>query len=107
MPVAFVLRTPGLLHDPASAKCSSSKHIHIYIHTVPLPPPLLQFIADKVAYALSKGLGVIYCIGEKLEEREAGNTLDVNARQMKVGGHPCPGPAALPVPCVTALRSVA
>ncbi|KAL4419856.1 hypothetical protein ABPG75_006954 [Micractinium tetrahymenae] len=42
-----------------------------------------EFIADKVAYALSKGLGVIYCIGEKLEEREAGNTLDVNARQMK------------------------
>lgn len=37
-----------------------------------------------MAYALSKGLGVIYCIGEKLEEREAGNTLDVNARQMKV-----------------------
>jgi len=46
---------------------------------------LLQFIADKVAYALSKGLGVIYCIGEKLEEREANQTLDVNARQMQVG----------------------
>ena len=46
----------------------------------------LQFIADKVAYALSKGLGVIYCIGEKLEEREGGNTMAVNARQMKVGG---------------------
>ena len=37
-----------------------------------------------MAYALSKGLGVIYCIGEKLEEREAGNTMAVNARQMKV-----------------------
>lgn len=42
-------------------------------------------IADKVAYALSQGLSVIYCIGEKLEEREAGNTMAVNARQMKVG----------------------
>jgi hypothetical protein len=28
---------------------------------------------------------VIYCIGEKLEEREAGNTMSVNARQLKVG----------------------
>ena len=47
----------------------------------PLPP---QFIADKVAYALSKGLSVMYCIGEKLDEREAGNTMAVNARQMAV-----------------------
>lgn len=45
----------------------------------------MQFIADKVAYALSKGLSVIYCIGEKLEEREANQTLEVNARQMQVG----------------------
>ncbi|EFN53775.1 triosephosphate isomerase cytoplasmic type [Chlorella variabilis] len=42
-----------------------------------------EFIADKVAYALGQGLGVIYCIGEKLEEREAGNTMAVNARQMQ------------------------
>ncbi|KAL4857031.1 Triosephosphate isomerase [Chlorella vulgaris] len=42
-----------------------------------------DFTADKVAYALSQGLGVIYCIGEKLEEREAGNTMSVNARQLK------------------------
>ncbi|KAI7844483.1 hypothetical protein COHA_001942 [Chlorella ohadii] len=42
-----------------------------------------EMIADKVAYALSQGLGVIYCIGEKLEERESGNTMAVNARQMK------------------------
>jgi triosephosphate isomerase len=46
-----------------------------------LPPPA-QFIADKVAHALAKGLSVVYCIGEKLEEREAGDTLAVNARQM-------------------------
>lgn len=42
-----------------------------------------EFIADKVTYALSKGLSVIYCIGEKLEEREANQTLEVNARQMQ------------------------
>jgi triosephosphate isomerase len=41
-------------------------------------------VADKVAYALSKGLGVIFCIGELLEQREAGQTLEVNARQLQV-----------------------
>jgi hypothetical protein len=56
-------------------------------------PALPQFIADKVAYALAQGLSVIYCIGEKLEEREAGNTIAVNARQMKVRRA---GPAAEP-----------
>ena len=38
-----------------------------------------------MAYALSKGLGVIFCIGEKLEEREANETHAVNSRQLKVG----------------------
>ena len=35
-----------------------------------------------MAHALAKGLSVVYCIGEKLEEREAGDTMAVNARQM-------------------------
>nr|AAU93945.1 triose phosphate isomerase [Helicosporidium sp. ex Simulium jonesi] len=39
-------------------------------------------VADKVAYALSKGLGVIFCIGEQLSEREANHTMDVCTRQM-------------------------
>ena len=38
--------------------------------------------ADKVAYALSKGLKVIYCVGETLAEREAGSTMAVVERQM-------------------------
>ncbi|PIN14291.1 Triosephosphate isomerase [Handroanthus impetiginosus] len=42
-----------------------------------------QFIGKKAAYALSEGLGVIACIGELLEEREAGKTFDVCFRQMK------------------------
>ena len=42
-----------------------------------------EFTADKVVAALAKGLSVIYCIGEKLEERESGNTLDVCTRQME------------------------
>lgn len=40
-------------------------------------------IATKAAYALNEaGLKVIFCIGELLEEREAGNTLAVCERQL-------------------------
>ncbi|MBA0698211.1 hypothetical protein Goari_021711, partial [Gossypium aridum] len=42
-----------------------------------------QFIGKKAAYALNEGLGVIACIGELLEEREAGKTFDVCFRQLK------------------------
>jgi len=40
-------------------------------------------IAKKVKYGLEKGLTLVACTGEKLEEREAGKALDVNARQLK------------------------
>lgn len=42
-----------------------------------------EFVADKVAYALSLGLKVIACIGETLEQREAGTTVAVVAEQTK------------------------
>ncbi|XP_008799414.1 triosephosphate isomerase, chloroplastic-like [Phoenix dactylifera] len=42
-----------------------------------------EFIGKKAAYALSQNLKVIACIGEKLEEREAGKTFDVCFQQMK------------------------
>ncbi|KAG9443051.1 hypothetical protein H6P81_018905 [Aristolochia fimbriata] len=42
-----------------------------------------QFIGKKAAYALSQNLKVIACIGEKLEEREAGKTFDVCFQQLK------------------------
>eukprot|EP00252_Welwitschia_mirabilis_P023441 TRINITY_DN6619_c0_g1_i1.p1 TRINITY_DN6619_c0_g1~~TRINITY_DN6619_c0_g1_i1.p1 ORF type:complete len:316 (+),score=81.88 TRINITY_DN6619_c0_g1_i1:316-1263(+) len=42
-----------------------------------------QFIGKKSAYAKSEGLKVIACIGEKLEEREAGKTFDVCFEQLK------------------------
>jgi len=42
-----------------------------------------QLIAEKVAFALESGLGVIACIGEKLEERESGKTEEVVFRQMQ------------------------
>ncbi|KAI0559113.1 triose-phosphate isomerase [Gracilaria domingensis] len=39
-------------------------------------------VADKTAYSISKGVSVIACIGELLEERESGKTMEVNERQL-------------------------
>jgi len=36
----------------------------------------MQFIGKKAAYALSQNVKLIACIGELLEEREAGKTFD-------------------------------
>lgn len=41
-----------------------------------------EVVAEKTAYAVSKGVNVIACIGELLEEREAGKTMEVNERQL-------------------------
>lgn len=41
-----------------------------------------EVVATKTKYALDQGLGVILCIGELLEEREAGKTVEVCERQM-------------------------
>lgn len=41
-----------------------------------------ELVAEKTEYAISKGISVIACIGELLEEREAGNTMKVNERQL-------------------------
>jgi triosephosphate isomerase len=43
----------------------------------------LQLIGEKVKHALEGGLQVIACIGEKLEEREAGKTEAVVFHQME------------------------
>ncbi|CAO2605528.1 Triosephosphate isomerase [Lemmus lemmus] len=43
-----------------------------------------ELIGQKVAHALSEGLGVIACTGEKLDEREAGITEKVVFEQTKV-----------------------
>ncbi|KAL3647322.1 Triosephosphate isomerase, cytosolic [Castilleja foliolosa] len=42
-----------------------------------------EFVGDKVAYALAQGLKVIACIGETLEQREAGSTVEVVSAQTK------------------------
>ena len=41
-----------------------------------------QVVAQKVKAALEQDLSVMACIGEKLDERESGNTDAVNARQL-------------------------
>lgn len=42
-----------------------------------------ELVAEKTAFALAEGLKVIACIGETLQEREAGKTEEVVFRQMK------------------------
>lgn len=42
-----------------------------------------QLIGEKTKFALESGLSVIPCIGEKLDEREAGKTMEVCFRQLK------------------------
>ncbi|KAJ0044489.1 hypothetical protein Pint_06318 [Pistacia integerrima] len=42
-----------------------------------------EFVGDKVKYALSQGIKVIACVGETLEQRESGSTVDVVAAQTK------------------------
>lgn len=42
-----------------------------------------EFVGEKTKYALSKGLKVALCIGETLEQRESGTTMDVCFAQLK------------------------
>ncbi|MEM6771108.1 MAG: triose-phosphate isomerase [Bacteroidota bacterium] len=44
-----------------------------------------EILAKKVDQALVEGLVPIYCIGETLDQREAGQTLDVNKVQLAEG----------------------
>lgn len=43
-----------------------------------------ELIGQKVSHALSAGIGVIACVGEKLDEREAGSTEKVVFQQTRV-----------------------
>jgi triosephosphate isomerase len=44
-----------------------------------------DIVNKKVKAARSKGLGVIFCIGESLEEREAGKTFEILEREIRNG----------------------
>lgn len=41
-----------------------------------------EFVADKVAFAIEKGLKVILCIGESIDEKKVGKTLEVCKREL-------------------------
>lgn len=41
-----------------------------------------EAVANKTKYATENGVSVIWCCGESLEQREAGQTLDVIAKQL-------------------------
>jgi len=42
-----------------------------------------ELIGEKVTFALEQGLSIVPCIGEKLEERQAGKTNEVCFKQLK------------------------
>jgi triosephosphate isomerase len=42
-----------------------------------------DLVGEKVAFALKNNVKVIACIGEKLEDRQSGQTMDVVIRQLK------------------------
>ena len=44
-----------------------------------------ELINRKIVKALADGLDVMFCVGELLEEREAGQTADVVSRQVQIG----------------------
>ncbi len=44
-----------------------------------------EFVGKKTAFSLESGLGVVLCVGETLEQREAGELSAVLARQMLSG----------------------
>jgi triosephosphate isomerase len=52
------------------------------VAVTPVPIAQTGMVAEKVQVALDNGLTPLFCIGELLEEREAGNTETVVARQI-------------------------
>lgn len=44
-----------------------------------------EVINRKILKALSDGIDVIFCVGELLEQRESGQTMDVVQRQVRIG----------------------
>ena len=87
--------SPGQLLD-AGAACALTGHSerrHVLGESD-------EFVGEKTSYGLNSGLSIILCIGEKIEERKAGQLQAVLERQMAAGLKDVPGdvdPARLSV----------
>lgn len=69
----------GYMVEPVPLSSSDhSSHVLFTEHHA----PGMQVVAEKTKYALSKGLSVILCVGETLEEREANKTTAVVVEQL-------------------------
>ena len=44
-----------------------------------------SMINDKIVFSLKKGLKVVFCIGERIEEKNQGKTLNVIKKQVEIG----------------------
>ncbi len=72
--------SPAMLRDVGASVVilGHSERRHVYGETD-------QLINTKLLLALDQGLDVILCVGEKLDEREAGQVDEVNRRQLTAG----------------------
>jgi triosephosphate isomerase len=72
--------SPGMLRDAGCAwvLTGHSERRHILGENP-------EFVGRKTAFALASGLKVMLCIGETLEEREAGQLVGVLTRQLEAG----------------------
>jgi triosephosphate isomerase len=60
------------------AICGHSERRHVIGETD-------EIINSKVLKAIAEGIGPIFCVGELLSQRQAGETLDVVTRQVRMG----------------------
>ncbi|KAK3409985.1 hypothetical protein EUGRSUZ_J02049 [Eucalyptus grandis] len=77
------LNIPWVILGHSERRLLLNESNECYIWNIQLLCFSLQFVGDKVAYALSQGLKVIACVGETLEQRESGSTMAVVAAQTK------------------------
>jgi triosephosphate isomerase len=81
--------SPGMLLDVGAsfALTGHSERRHVFGETDAV-------VGTKTAFGLESGLGIILCVGEKLDERKAGELETVLERQIRAGLRDVPGDVA-------------